>query len=415
MCSSHGSAATAIPISSNTPRRPTRPSTVGGRRRLVVAAAGEAPQRAARVAVDVGTDRGADRPAGRRATAGRRRTRATSPSVATGEPRSHVRRTSIRSSRVSLRPDHHPVVGLGHRRQHVGLADLPPRRRGDDVGEVARQRRQPPAGLGDEVQHARARRARRRASRAPPRRARPVAAHGWRAHRRGRRRAALRARPTWRSAPAPDRRDRCASGLPASGRARPDLPSSAPRARRASGRGRRGRGRPPHRDGRRCRCPSRVGRSPPRSGRRRRGRRAEPGRPGGHGRRSTPRPRPGGRPPARRRGSTAAAAPAACLQGDLRLGHVHRHADLDVVDRGLVRLGARTPAATPQRPLVGTGRRPARRRRRAVRRRRPSCGVRRDRDDLFDGPPARFVDSSAHTVKVPIRCGTRQRQSAQMP
>ena len=52
---------------------------------------------------------------------------------------------------------------------------------------------------------------------------------------------------------------------------------------------------------------------------------------------------------------------------------------LDMVDRGLVRLGARAAAAAPQRALVGAGGRPPRRRPPAVRQRRPSAGSARPR------------------------------------
>ena len=60
----------------------------------------------------------------------------------------------MRSSRVSLRPGHEPVVGLGNTGEHVGLADLPADRGGHAVAEVVGQRAEPAARLREEVEQA---------------------------------------------------------------------------------------------------------------------------------------------------------------------------------------------------------------------------------------------------------------------
>ena len=288
-----------------------------------------------------------------------------------------MRRTSIRlAGRCARAPSSRRSR---HRRQHVGLADLPPRRRSDDVGEVARQRRQPAPGLGDQVQHPEL--TQHVGVPVGPRPDQPRQSP----HTVGEGAGAgvdetCRERPTCRSAPAPDRRDRCASGPPASDRARPDLPSSVPPARHASGhdRRRRWRARRSDRDGRRAHHRIRCSRS----GCRCRGAAPDPVRGDGRGRRSTP-PRRGraasGTPP-RIHSSRSASVLARRLAARAR----HRHATSTwstVVSYGSAPDPRQRPhSARSSAPVVDQ------RRHRERFGGRDGVGTRRDRDDLLHGP-----------------------------
>ena len=98
------------------------------------------------------------------------------------------------------------------------------------------------------------------------------------------------------------------------------------------------------------------------------------------------------RPPPRTQSSRSANA---CLHGSFRLGQVQRQADPDVVDRRLVRLGPRAATAPPQRSVVCADRRPSGGDSERVgsshrTRRRRDCG------HLFDGPPMRLIHGARY-------------------
>ena len=177
------------------------------------------------------------RPSWCRVTGGRRRTTGAIAQRRVVTPRSQVRRTSIRSSRVSLRPSTIQSSVSGTEASTSAWRTCQP----DAVATTSARLPAGPAGGG-----------RRRRSGAAAELSEHVGvpvgpgsdeagqssdAIG-EARRRGRRPAAPRAHPTSRSAPAPGRRDRSACDPPASGRARRDPPSFAPPVRHANGHGR---------------------------------------------------------------------------------------------------------------------------------------------------------------------------------
>ena len=168
-----------------------------------------------------------------RGSGGRPRTTAPSPTGRSRPAQPRSLRTSMRSSRVSLRPATIQRSVSGTPASTSAWRTCHPVAVGDRVGQRAGEIGQPLSGLGEQVQHTDLGQHARRASRDRNRRARRAGGCGWRGRRRGRRRGGRRDRPTSRSGRVTDRRDPCGCGPRATGRARRDPRACGRPVRRA--------------------------------------------------------------------------------------------------------------------------------------------------------------------------------------